>query len=380
MGKRKSVSFGEPQVKEFTKDEVEPKEDAPAKIRRNNRVIENTDFDFGTADQRAENQNFVNEKGTRMKTGLHTIDSDDEEENAQNEKKQKYKKLDIEKVKGLEADTYHDNLDEDGNMITGFNLKDEEEEGEFDSTGQFHFKKRDDRDEWLDTVDWKKIKSKNQDENSKMEEDAKPDEDEKLSEREILEKIVAKMNRKETVTKCLQRLGTGAAASNIPAWKQKRLDKLNKRKASAKGQNSSTAKYEVQEEVSKNEVAQLTNLVDQLSRRGYYDIYTDTYEKIKHKISSMPADDDDVLDMFGDAIDGGKSIAEQATAEVSLADSATKWEYKFKGKDDDIKGPLSTEEMERLKDTHKQAADIFCRRTNSGNTWYSIKRVDFDLW
>ena len=65
-----------------------------------------------------------------MKTGLHTIDSDDEEENAQNEKKQKYKKLDIEKVKGLEADTYHDNLDEDGNMITGFNLKDEEEEGE----------------------------------------------------------------------------------------------------------------------------------------------------------------------------------------------------------------------------------------------------------
>lgn len=61
-----------------------------------------------------------------------------------------------------------------------------------------------------------------------MEEDAKPDEDEKLSEREILEKIVAKMNRKETVTKCLQRLGTGAAASNIPAWKQKRLDKLNK--------------------------------------------------------------------------------------------------------------------------------------------------------
>lgn len=76
----------------------------------------------------------------------------------------------------------------------------------------------------------------------------------------------------------------------------------------------------------------------------------------------MPADDgkndelkkvlskslDDVLDMFGEAIDGGKSIAEQATAEVSLADSATKWEYKFKNKDDDIKGPLSTEEMERV--------------------------------
>ena len=34
------------------------------------------------------------------------------------------------------------------------------EDGEFDSTGQFHFKKkkREDRDEWLDTVDWKAIK------------------------------------------------------------------------------------------------------------------------------------------------------------------------------------------------------------------------------
>ena len=61
-----------------------------------------------------------------------------------------------------------------------------------------------------------------------MEEDAKPDEDEQLSEREILEKILAKMNAKETVTRCLQRIGSGAAASNVPAWKQKRLDKLAK--------------------------------------------------------------------------------------------------------------------------------------------------------
>ena len=35
-----------------------------------------------------------------MKTGLHTIDSDDEEENALQEKKTKYKKLDMDKVKG----------------------------------------------------------------------------------------------------------------------------------------------------------------------------------------------------------------------------------------------------------------------------------------
>ena len=85
----------------------------------------------------------------------------------------KYKKLDMKKVNGVEDDPECGQMDEEGNMITGFNLKvyyviltcnhinqDEMEDGEFDSTGQFHFKKtkREDRDEWLDTLDWKAIK------------------------------------------------------------------------------------------------------------------------------------------------------------------------------------------------------------------------------
>ena len=57
-----------------------------------------------------------------MKTGLHTIDSDDEEENEIQEKKMNYKKLDMDKIKGLEENP-EDAFDEDGNMITGFNLK-----------------------------------------------------------------------------------------------------------------------------------------------------------------------------------------------------------------------------------------------------------------
>ena len=169
-----------------------------------------------------------------MKTGVNAIDSDDEEENAKQEKKMKYKKLDMKKVNGVEDDPECGQMDEEGNMITGhggrnfcfcriaskrvaqgsnfefegsiqsgkvsdlshsrnsqksshmdrqgwattlklflfvdifktttpqigFNLKDEMEEGEFDSTGQFHFKrtKREDQDEWLDSLDWKAIK------------------------------------------------------------------------------------------------------------------------------------------------------------------------------------------------------------------------------
>lgn len=57
-----------------------------------------------------------------MKTGLHTIDSDDEEENEINDRKMNYKKLDMDLVKGLEEDP-EEFIEEDGNMITGFNLK-----------------------------------------------------------------------------------------------------------------------------------------------------------------------------------------------------------------------------------------------------------------
>lgn len=221
-----------------------------------------------------------------MKTGLHTIDSDDEEENEINDRKMNYKKLDMDLVKGLEEDP-EEFIEEDGNMITGFNLKDELEEGEFDTTGQFHFKKREDTDQWLESVDWIKIKKDEKDQKDPMDEDAPivEDVDDKLTEKQILQHILDKMRPKETVTKSLQRLGSAPAA--IPAWKQKRLEKLQRRKLKAAGKSDSS-KYVIDDSgANEEDMKQMTDFVDHLSRRGYYDIYTDTYEKIKYKISTM---------------------------------------------------------------------------------------------
>ena len=68
MVKRKNVSFGEAQIKEIPRkedqaaaDPCQPQKNAKV-FRKNNRVIENNDFNFGTSDQRSENQTFVNEK------------------------------------------------------------------------------------------------------------------------------------------------------------------------------------------------------------------------------------------------------------------------------------------------------------------------------
>jgi len=381
MSKRR-VSFGgvsfAPETTGKLPDDSPSTSEVPAKMRKNNKIIENSDFNFGTADQRPENQQYVNEKGTRMKTGLHTIDSDDEEENAINEKKLSYKKLDMDKVKGLEEDP-EDDVDEDGNMITGFNLKDEMEEGEFDSTGQFHFKKREDTDQWLESVDWKKIRQDEKAGDKEMEQDAAKaadDTDEQLTEKQILQLILEKMKPKETVTKALQRLGN-VSATKIPAWKQKRLEKLQRRKLMSAGKSDSS-KYMIEEsDGNAEDLKKMTDLVDHLSRRGYYDVYTDTYEKIKYKISKMNKSADDVLDMFGEGVDKGESAA-QTTEDATLEDSETKWEYKT-GEDGTVTGPLTTSAMIKLKES-TTAGDIFCRRVDTNSTFYNIKRVDFDLW
>ena len=78
MVKRKNVSFGANQVKEIPRKEDQPAADPcqpqqNAKVfRKNNRVIENNDFNFGTSDQRSENQTFVNEKVSIFELALIT--------------------------------------------------------------------------------------------------------------------------------------------------------------------------------------------------------------------------------------------------------------------------------------------------------------------
>lgn len=68
MSKRR-VSFGGVETKEIPKNDpaagpIGPGETAggPVKIRKNNKIIENNDFNFGTGDQRSETQQIINEK------------------------------------------------------------------------------------------------------------------------------------------------------------------------------------------------------------------------------------------------------------------------------------------------------------------------------
>lgn len=86
------------------------------------------------------------------KKKFHTLESDEEEE-------EDHKRLDTRRVEGQEDC----GVDFDGSIkITAFNMKEDEEEGHFDETGNFIFDKKtkDVQDAWLDGIDWSLVKKK----------------------------------------------------------------------------------------------------------------------------------------------------------------------------------------------------------------------------
>ena len=81
----------------------------------------------------------------------------------------------------------------------------------------------------------------------------------------------------------------------LPAWKQKRLDALKRRQG-----KKTAGEPEKASEEDKKTLEELTSFVDQLARNGYYDIYTDSFEKIKFKLKKMDekVEDGKVLEML----------------------------------------------------------------------------------
>ena len=126
-----------------------------------------------------------------------------------------------------------------------------------------------------------------------------------LSEKELLSKIVEILKPKETVAKALQRLGNKQGELNhfrckiyqnhlekLPAWKQKRLDALKRRQGKKAAEEPAQASEEDEKALD-----ELTSFVDQLARNGYYDIYTDSFEKIKFKLKKMDEKVEDGKDL-----------------------------------------------------------------------------------
>jgi len=299
-------------------------------------------------------------KKNRLKEN-NTIDSDDEEQ------KEKETFLNEDDVEGAEDSDVGDELNEDVQM-TPFNLKEEMSSGRFDSNGFYQPNKEEDiTDNWMEDVNWAEVK-KNERKNKKLIKETEEEDVESIDvdEAKVLGEIVKLMQPKETVQKAMQRLGASKKCEKKRKWK-------SDNKYGSDDEDDEKDNETSEEKKNKEDFMSLTELVDQMTGTGYYDIYTDTYEKLKFKIKTLEEEDDD--DMFADDFVVKKSEDKKETKETS----EIKWEYKWSKDEDKVYGPFPTKQMMEWKNNKMFGGDVVCRKVD-GAEFYSMARVDFELY
>lgn len=145
-----------------------------------------------------------------------------------------------------------------------------------------------------------------------------------------------------------------------------------------------TAPEQTPEEIKKNKLLldEMSGLADQFVSNGELDIYQETYERLNSKLERLQSSaitTDSSFDMYGDS---DVSASTTKPKETNPSPAAVLWEYTNDENDkDSIQGPFTTEQMIRLNEMEgKLDKDkVRCRRVGT-EQFYSIKRIDFDLY
>lgn len=271
-------------------------------------------------------------------------------------------------------------------------MKEELEEGHFDSEGHFQWsKEKEIKDNWLDNLDWVKIKHTHQTKEGQSSSDAtmaapgtsgladssSEDEDEtSLKNFDIIaayRRILELMKPNETISKTLRRLGQQTA-------KISSIERFRRKKAGIVDENAALV----------TELTELCNNI--LTKMGNMDVYEETYEEINRKFASKlkSADKSDDLDIFGDNFDENAKPTDdketdvtQAAANVEhlvAANNDIKWEFKWTIDDTEVHGPYSTEQMSKWADDGYFKDGVFVKKCDSEAQFHSSNRIDFDLY
>lgn len=256
-------------------------------------------------------------------------------------------------------------------------MKEELEEGRFDKDGHYLFNKNKEvSDNWLDNIDWIKVKDPTADKDQKTAADNSDSDADSLPEGETpvrfdemhkYKEMLAMMQPKETVKKALQRLGV--RISSAERWRRKKLGIL---------EDNSEA------------VIKLTELANEiLTNMGNMNVYEETFEFIERKLkSSSGMSTAAELDMFGDENFENKEKekmdqdGDAAAAGAGDVPEKLMWEYKLSSneKDEKVFGPYDTEQMQSwVKEGRFAKEGVFVRKVGQ-NTFHTSNRIDFELY
>ncbi|XP_067015388.1 CD2 antigen cytoplasmic tail-binding protein 2 homolog isoform X2 [Anabrus simplex] len=276
-------------------------------------------------------------------------------------------------------------------QITPFNMKEELQEGHFDTEGNYHWKKEGKviKDNWLENIDWVKIKQRDEDaQNEDSDEESSPASP--FDHIPVYRQMLELMKPGESVSKSLRRLGGSKTMSASERWRRKKAGLADT------------------SEENRQQVTDLTELANTvLTKTGNMDIYQETYEQIDSLVKSSEAKGkapvktyEDALDMYADDFDekereriSKRSIdddesepprkmlkTEESSVDKAGGGSEVQWEYKWKVDDDEVHGPYSTEQMQAwvTEGYFKQA--VWVRRIGQQGQFYTSQRVDFELY
>uniref|UniRef100_A0A5K3FAL8 GYF domain-containing protein n=1 Tax=Mesocestoides corti TaxID=53468 RepID=A0A5K3FAL8_MESCO len=283
---------------------------------------------------------------------------------------------------GQEPDT----IGYDGDVrITPFNMREElEDDGHFDASGTFIFKKTNETgDNWLEDVDWTEVRRR-EDEARKLPvnleavNEALPEitDDQQTSlYREVCELLLPK----ETVLRGLKRMGpTKGARGAGPQrrnWTRRRdgTTVTNKEPDPVGGDPAGFAK--------------LTELANDLLGGGDFDIYQKTREVIEDLVASRTKkNEESELDALGAAIDDGAgfepSNGDGSDHDDDAADNdAPKWIMKKGGADADteVEGPFVEADVRRwlAEGVFARPDRVFVKRQDSNEAFQPLTAVDF---
>nr|CDJ80729.1 GYF and Ras domain containing protein [Haemonchus contortus] len=285
----------------------------------------------------------------------HTLDSDEEEDDD-------HKQLDMRKVEGQEDST----LDFDGSTkITAFNMKEDLEDGHFDDTGNFIFNKKEKeiKDNWLDEIDWSKVKEKageQWEQSNDQDDEAPPPVLNDIRRKEIFTALIAIVKPNQTVAKALTELkkakGLTAAEERKLRWKAKKEGKT------------------LAESDSQKDTRLISGLADELISAGHMDVYEWTREKIEFFLKKLESTAVDSVDMFSDEPATNSSTSTEAGNTV-FDEEEQKWEYK-ESETAEIQGPFTSSEMARRQQNGKLASGGLARNYYSLMAGYGPRDYD----
>jgi hypothetical protein len=176
-------------------------------------------------------------------------------------------------------------------------------------------------DAWLDNINWENINTfkkidKNINEASKTSDDNKSGDDDddtsdsddnetnyqvedETAQLELFEKILKYLKPSETVLKAIKRLGkTGGATSTLSA-----SQRWSKKKNTETASTSSTSTSATAAAADKEALETLTGYANKFIEKGFYDIYEETFEKLKYKIETTKQKQQNMVDIFADDYD-----------------------------------------------------------------------------